>query len=75
MFTGDYPAHDTWLQSRENNKQHGKVATDLMKKYFPDSTILPNIGNHEAWPCNRCVYDLQGWTVSSIKCIYQLKEI
>ena len=53
MFTGDYPAHDTWLQSRENNKQHGKVATDLMKKYFPDSTILPNIGNHEAWPCNR----------------------
>ena len=53
MFTGDYPAHDTWLQSRENNKQHGKAATDLMKKYFPDSTILPNIGNHEAWPCNR----------------------
>ena len=53
MFTGDYPAHDTWLQSRENNKQHGKAATDLMKQYFPDSTILPNIGNHEAWPCNR----------------------
>ena len=57
MFTGDYPAHDTWLQSRENNKQHGKAATDLMKKYFPDSTILPNIGNHEAWPCNRLIFN------------------
>ena len=58
MFTGDYPAHDVWLQSRENNKEHAKVATDLLKKYFPDSKILPNIGNHEAWPCNRygCFY-------------------
>jgi sphingomyelin phosphodiesterase len=55
MFTGDYPAHDVWAQSREKNIQHGKVATDLVKKYFPDSTILPNIGNHEAWPCNRYV--------------------
>ena len=58
MFTGDYPAHDVWLQSRENNIQHGKVATDLVKKYFPGSTILPNIGNHEAWPCNRYVHEI-----------------
>ena len=52
MFTGDYPAHDLWLQTRENNKRHGKVATDLVKKYFPDSIIIPSLGNHEAFPCN-----------------------
>ena len=56
MFTGDFPAHDVWLQSRENNIEHGKVATDLVKKYFPDSIVLPNIGNHEPFPINRLFY-------------------
>ena len=61
MFTGDFPAHDVWLQSRKSNIVHGKVATDLVKKYFPDSVVLPNIGNHEPWPCNRsgCEYKTQ----------------
>ena len=61
MFTGDFPAHDVWLQSKQNNIEHGKVATDLVKKYFPASVVLPNIGNHEPWPCNRfgCIFITQ----------------
>ena len=53
MFTGDFPAHDVWLQSRDENRRHGKVATDLVKKYFPETTVLNNIGNHEPFPVNR----------------------
>ena len=53
MLTGDYPPHDVWLQSRENNKRHSKMATDLVKKYFPDSTVVVDLGNHESFPCNR----------------------
>ena len=53
MFTGDFPAHDVWLQSRDENRRHGKVATDLVKKYFPDTTVINNIGNHEPFPVNR----------------------
>ena len=59
MFTGDFPAHDVWLQSRDENRRHGKVATDLVKKYFPETTVINNIGNHEPFPVNRldCHFD------------------
>ena len=53
MVTGDYPAHDIWLQSREYNMNTAKVMIDLVKKYFPDKKIIPSLGNHDSFPCNR----------------------
>ena len=73
MFTGDFPAHDVWLQSRDENKRHGKVATDLVKKYFPETTVITNIGNHEPFPVNRLDFDsmknVGSWCTWVSKCI------
>ena len=52
-MTGDHPAHDVWLQSRKNNLAHTKKVVSLMKEIFPDKQIIPAIGNHESFPCNR----------------------
>ena len=52
MITGDYPAHDVWLQSRRGNLEHAKTVHDLVTKVFPDKMILPGVGNHESFPCN-----------------------
>ena len=69
MFTGDFPAHDVWLQSRDENRRHGKVATDLVKKYFPETTVINNIGNHEPFPVNRLDFssmkNIESWCVVS----------
>ena len=53
MVTGDYPAHDVWLQSRNGNLAHTKKMVDLVTEVFPDKLILPSVGNHESFPCNR----------------------
>jgi len=52
MLTGDYPAHDVWLQSREGNLAHAKKVVDLVKEVFPDKLVFPSLGNHEVFPCN-----------------------
>ena len=53
MVTGDFPAHDVWLQSRNGNLAHTKKMVDLVTEVFPDKLILPSVGNHESFPCNR----------------------
>jgi hypothetical protein len=53
MITGDYPPHDVWAQSRDGNLAHAKKMVDLVTKIFPQQLILPGIGNHESFPCNR----------------------
>jgi len=52
MLTGDYPAHDVWLQSRQNNLDHTKTVMDLVKEIFPNKDVFPSMGNHESFPCN-----------------------
>jgi len=52
MVTGDYPAHDVWLQSREGNLASARTFLDLVKENFPDKQVFPSIGNHEPYPCN-----------------------
>jgi len=52
MLTGDYPAHDVWLQSRQNNLDHSKMVVDLVNEVFPSRQVFPSVGNHESFPCN-----------------------
>ena len=52
MISGDYPAHDVWLQSKEQNLATAKMVTDYVKEVFPDTQVFPSIGNHEPFPCN-----------------------
>ena len=53
MITGDFPSHEVWGQSREWNLAHSKMMSDMVSEIFPDSLILPSMGNHESFPCNR----------------------
>ena len=53
MITGDFPSHEVWKQSREWNLAHSKMMSDLVSDVFPDKLILPSVGNHESFPCNR----------------------
>ena len=56
MITGDFPSHEVWKQSREWNLAHSKMMSDLVSDVFPDKLILPSVGNHESFPCNRFVH-------------------
>jgi len=52
MISGDYPAHDVWLQSKEHNLATAKTVMDYLKEIFPDTQVFPAMGNHEPFPCN-----------------------
>ena len=52
MLTGDSPAHDIWLQSKDYNLYTTKVYVDMVKKYFPDKKVIFSLGNHDSFPVN-----------------------
>ena len=56
MITGDFPSHEVWAQSREWNLAHSKMMSEMVTEIFPDTLILPSIGNHESFPTNRFDY-------------------
>lgn len=51
-MTGDFPAHDMWYQSRENNLGTASIVVQMVKDAFPDTPVYPSLGNHEAFPGN-----------------------
>ena len=53
VLTGDFPAHDLWLQGRFNNLEHARAAVQEILDIFPGVPVFPSIGNHESFPCNR----------------------
>ena len=57
MLTGDYPSHEIWRQSRENNLAYAAAGVNEIKSVFPDVKVFPSLGNHEAYPCNRYYHD------------------
>merc|ERR1719394_147019 len=52
MLTGDSPAHDIWLQSKDYNLYTTKVYVDMVKKHFPDKKVIFSLGNHDSFPVN-----------------------
>ena len=52
LVTGDLPAHDIWRQSRASNLHTIRIVAEALHKYFPDTPVLPAIGNHEGFPVN-----------------------
>lgn len=52
MITGDYPAHDVWLQSRDHNLATAAAVLQPLAEIFPDVQVVPSLGNHEPFPCN-----------------------
>ncbi|CAN7988967.1 unnamed protein product [Ixodes hexagonus] len=52
LWTGDLPPHDPWKSKKEDTISNLRVTSELILKYFPNTTVLPAIGNHEAVPIN-----------------------
>jgi len=53
FWTGDNPPHNVWSQSREFQLNATLRVTNLLKTYFPNTVILPAIGNHESFPVDQ----------------------
>jgi sphingomyelin phosphodiesterase len=53
IMTGDLPPHAIWDSSNEENTHIMKELNNFLRKKFPNITIYPTIGNHEAHPLNR----------------------
>merc|ERR1719347_314338 len=52
MISGDYPAHDIWVQSQGRNLETVKTVLDYVLEIFPNTQVIPALGNHEPFPCN-----------------------
>ena len=52
IFTGDIPPHNVWNQTREDQLKALSVVCGLFKRYLPNVTIYPAVGNHESAPIN-----------------------
>merc|ERR1711936_72872 len=52
IYTGDSPAHDIWLQTKERNLEHQKVVLNTIDQYLPGIPVYLTLGNHEGFPVN-----------------------
>ncbi len=52
LMTGDFPAHDLWYQGTDENVDSAYTVINMVREYFPNATVLPSMGNHEAFPAN-----------------------
>jgi len=41
-----------WLQSREHNLATAGFVLESLTEVFPDTQVVPSLGNHEPFPCN-----------------------
>ena len=46
------PPHNVWNQTKSDQLNALERLTGLFQKYFPNKSIYPTLGNHEATPCN-----------------------
>jgi len=49
-WTGDLPPHDIWNQTRQGNLEVLEGTSRQLRTHFPDTMILPALGNHESSP-------------------------
>ena len=54
-MTGDLVPHDVWTTDLSTNIDILKNITLLLQTYFPNTRIVPAIGNHESHPVNMYV--------------------
>jgi len=50
LWTGDNIAHDIWNQTQDTQTVNTYDITQEIMKYFPNTTVYPMFGNHEAYP-------------------------
>jgi sphingomyelin phosphodiesterase len=53
LVTGDFPPHNIWSQSGDDNINHAEAIIDTIKEVFPKTPVFPSLGNHEPHPANK----------------------
>ncbi|ODM95237.1 Sphingomyelin phosphodiesterase [Orchesella cincta] len=51
-MTGDLVPHNIWYTDEEENKEIIRLVSKIMYEYFPNTKLIPCLGNHEAHPVN-----------------------
>jgi sphingomyelin phosphodiesterase len=53
FWTGDAASHHDLTQSFDINMKAVDTVTDIIQKYYPNTTVIPVIGNHDTWPIDQ----------------------
>lgn len=51
-MNGDLVPHNVWSTSIEENSKIILQSAETIRKYLPDTRVIPLIGNHEPHPVN-----------------------
>ena len=51
-MTGDLVPHNVWSTDPEENVQIVRNCSNLIHRYFPNTRVIPVVGNHESHPVN-----------------------
>ncbi len=49
LWTGDNIDHEVWAQTQDTQLDPTRNATSYLQQFFPNTTIYPMFGNHEAF--------------------------
>ncbi|GAM27540.1 hypothetical protein SAMD00019534_107160 [Acytostelium subglobosum LB1] len=66
LFTGDNPPHDVWMQNETKQISSTQVIMEMVQQYFPNTIILPTVGNHESWPSDEFILPNKQWLLDTI---------
>jgi len=51
-MTGDLVPHNIWYTNQEENSEIIRDVSAVIRNYFPDTRVIPCLGNHESHPVN-----------------------
>ncbi|GAM17146.1 hypothetical protein SAMD00019534_003210 [Acytostelium subglobosum LB1] len=66
VHTGDNPPHDVWMQDEARQISSTDVLASLISTYFPDTIVLPSVGNHESWPSDEYILPKKQWLLDTL---------
>lgn len=68
---GDISNHGYFRMSDQEIIQDNKYVYDKLKQYFPDTLILPSLGNHETSPIEQFDFSIENFTTINIIPLYE----
>eukprot|EP01132_Coremiostelium_polycephalum_P004818 gene4818-6006_t len=67
VWTGDNPPHNVWEQSQSDQTAATETLSQLIYNTFPNTIVLPSIGNHEAYPSDQYLLPNTQWLLNSLQ--------
>ncbi|KAK5643667.1 hypothetical protein RI129_007512 [Pyrocoelia pectoralis] len=51
ILSGDLVDHEVWAQTRHGTLKNLEIIIAMLKEIFPNTLVLPTLGNHDTVPC------------------------